>query len=107
LPRCDAISVVIIFSRSYAYPIIQIHRNFVRDLFELKIRFTLSSLSSSLEKADLTFPIFAIDESILRPASYATDVGIHVMGRSIALSSSFALPSSVDEDMFHRKHGIV
>jgi len=62
---------------------------------------------SSFETADLILPIFAMDESIRTPAFYATDVGIHVMGRSIALSSSFALTPSVNENMFHWKHGIV
>jgi len=104
---CGATSVVINFSRSSACPIIQIHWNSYRNLFELKIRFTLSGLSSSFETADLMLLIFAMNESIRTPASYATAVGIHVMGRSTALSSSFALPPSVNEDMFHRKHGIV
>ena len=67
-------------SRSSAYPIIQIHRNSCRNLFELKIRFTLSGLMSSFETADLILPIYAMDESIRTPASYETGVSIHVMG---------------------------
>ena len=85
----------------------QVHRNSYRNLFELKIRFTLSGLSSSFETPDLALPIFAMEQSIRTPASYATDVGIQVMGRSTALSSSFASPSFVNEITFHRNHGIV